>query len=324
MQSRRNLLKATALLATAAMVPARGRGSTTGVFPFRLAVISDEISQDFERACEVAAIEFGLRWIELRSLWQQNVTSLPPRRIAEARRILKKYQLRVTDIASPLFKCDWPDGPRPVRPIENDATSSRFGIDDQHRLLERCIELARTFGTNRIRCFDFLRLEDPSRYRAAIDATLRAAARHCAVSNMTLLLENEPSCNTGTAAEAVAVLTAVPERNFMLNWDPGNEAAAGGSPFPQGYDLLPKQRIGHCHCKDVVRKENGQFAWAPVGDGFVDWVGQLQAFQRDGFRSALSLETHWRGAKTEEASTRISMAGLKHTLQRAGIPYTSA
>lgn len=53
--------------------------------------------------------------------------------------------------------------------------------------------------------------------------------------------------------------------------------------------------------------------------GIVDWVGQLQALQRDGFRYGLSLETHWRGAGTPEASTRIGMEGLKKTLTKAGI-----
>jgi hypothetical protein len=52
----------------------------------------------------------------------------------------------------------------------------------------------------------------------------------------------------------------------------------------------------------------------------VDWTGQLQAFERDGFRYGLSLETHWRGAGTPEASTRASMDGLKKTLAKAGIP----
>jgi hypothetical protein len=45
----------------------------------------------------------------------------------------------------------------------------------------------------------------------------------------------------------------------------------------------------------------------------------LQALQRDGYHFALSLETHWRGAGTPEASTRVSMDGLKKTLAKAGI-----
>jgi L-ribulose-5-phosphate 3-epimerase len=127
------------------------------------------------------------------------------------------------------------------------------------------------------------------------------------------------SCNTATGEESAALLKAIPNKNFMLNWDPGNAAAIGSTPYPDGYNLLPKHRIGHCHCKDVVRKADHKYDWAPVGGGIVDWVGQLRALQQDGFRYGLSLETHWRGGGSPEASTRISMAGLKKTLTKAGI-----
>jgi len=36
--------------------------------PFRLAVINDEITQDFEKACQIVSGEFGLGWIELRAM----------------------------------------------------------------------------------------------------------------------------------------------------------------------------------------------------------------------------------------------------------------
>ena len=145
------------------------------------------------------------------------------------------------------------------------------------------------------------------------------AARRCAKDDLILLLENEMSCNTATGAEAAATLKAVPEPNFMLNWDPGNAATfPDNKPFPDGYNLLPKHRIGHCHAKNVVRKPDGKWEWAPVGTGIVDWAAQLRALQRDGFRFAVSLETHWRGAGTPEASSRISMQGLKEALAKAG------
>jgi len=105
----------------------------------------------------------------------------------------------------------------------------------------------------------------------------------------------------------------------MLNWDPGNAAALGSTPYPDGYKMLPKDRIGHCHCKDVVRKPDRKYDWAPVGAGIIDWAGQFQVLQSDGFHYAVSLETHWRGAGSPEASTRISMDGLKKTLAKAGI-----
>lgn len=287
--------------------------------PFRLSVINDEISQDFDHACSVAANDFGLHWIELRSMWNKNVTDLNTGEIAESQRILKKYNLQVTDIASPLYKVDWPGAPRKGSQ-ERDQFHASNDFSQQDALLQHSIDLARTFGTDRVRCFDFWRLDNQTPYRAAINEKLAQAAEACAKSNVILLLENEMSCNTATGKEAAALLAAIPNRNFMLNWDPGNAGTfADDTPFPDGYHLLPKDRIGHCHAKNVTRQAGGKFEWEPVGTGVVDWVGQLRALQRDGYRYAVSLETHWRGAGTPEASTRISMADLKKALTQAGI-----
>src|SRR5215475_14842020 len=287
--------------------------------PFRLAVINDEITQDFEKACQIAANEFKLGWIELRSMWDKNVTELTPKQIDEAGKILDEHKLRVTDIASPLFKTDWPGAPRSPKSETRDQFHANFDANAQDKLLEHCISLAKTFRTDRIRCFDYWRLDDPKPYRAAINAKLQQAAERCAEENLILVLENEMSCNSATGAESAALLQAVPNKNFMLNWDPGNAAALDGTSYSAGYSLLPKDRIGHCHCKDVVRKPDHGHDWAPVGAGIVDWTGQLQALKRDGFHYGLSLETHWRGAGSLEASTRASMDGLKKALSAAGL-----
>jgi sugar phosphate isomerase/epimerase len=284
-----------------------------------VAVINDEISQDFDHACQVAAHDFGLQWIELRGMWNKNISELDADEIARAKAILEKYKLRVTDIASPLFKSDWPGAPISKQSERRDQFHADFDFKQQDALLEHCIELTQDFQTDRIRCFDFWRLDDVKPYREAINKKLRQAARRCAESNLILLLENEMSCNTATGEEAAETLRAVTEPNFMLNWDPGNAATfAGNIPFPDGYNLLPKQRIGHCHAKSLVRKADGKWDWAPVGEGAVDWPGQLRALKQDGYRYAVSLETHWRGAGTAEASTRISMKGLKDSLAKAG------
>jgi hypothetical protein len=37
-----------------------------------------------------------------------------------------------------------------------------------------------------------------------------------------------------------------------------------------------------------------------------------------GYRDAVSLETHWRGAETPEASARISWTGMKQALIKSG------
>lgn len=282
--------------------------------PFRVAVINDEISQDFGRACEVASKEFGMRWMELRGMWKKNIVNLDEKEVGEARRLLDKYQLKVTDIASPLFKVDWPGAPK-SKYSEDKNFNADFTMK-QDEVLERAISIAKAFGTDRVRCFDFWRLEDQAPYREAINDKLRDAAAKAEKQEIILVLENESACNTATAREAVNVLKAVPSKSFMLNWDPGNAAASGEIPYPDGYNLLPKERIGHCHCKDVVKK-GAKSDWAPMGGGIIDWAGQFKALRRDGYHFAVSLETHWSGGGTPEECSRKSWAGMKKLLQEA-------
>ena len=316
--SRREFLAG--LAGTGALAVASPVAQAAAGCPFRLAVINDEISDDFDHACSVAANDFGLSWIEIRSMWGKNVTALNADEIDRSRQILDKYKLRVTDIASPLFKVHWPGAPLSKEGPRRDQSQIDADFKRQDEVLERCIDLCKSFQTDRIRCFDFWRLDDSKPYREAINEKVRAAARTCAQHNLFLVLENEMDCNTGTGKEAVETLRAITEPNFMLNWDPGNSATvAGDTPYPEDYNLLPKKRIGHCHCKDTIRKPDDKFEWAPVGGGIIDWVGQFRAFVRDGYHYAVSLETHWRGAGTPEASTRASMKGLKDALAKAGI-----
>jgi len=283
--------------------------------PFRVAVINDEISQDFGHACEVASHEFGMRWIELRGMWKKNIVNLDEKEVGEARRILEKHQLKVTDIASPLFKVDFPGAPKSKFSAEG-GFGADFTYDQQNEVLDRAIAMAKAFGTDRVRCFDFWRLEDQTPYRTAINERLRQAAEKCGENGITLVLENEPSCNTATGAEAAKVLDAIQTPHLMLNWDPGNAATLGETPYPDGYNLLPKSRIGHCHCKDAVKTAKG-YEWAPMGGGIIDWAGQFKALKRDGYHWAVSLETHWRGGGSPEESSRESWAGMRKLLQEA-------
>jgi L-ribulose-5-phosphate 3-epimerase len=307
----------TALAAARLQSPSRSEAARLARSPFKIAVINDEISQDFGRACEVAAQQFGMSWMELRGMWNKNVINLDAHEILEAQRILKKNSLQVTDIASPLFKVDWPGAPKSKFSPAHDQFNANFTYAQQGEVLDRAVELARKFSTDRIRCFDFWRLEDQAPYRKAINDQLQQTAEKLRKIGLILILENEAACNTATGAEAAKVLGAVPSSSFMLNWDPGNAAMLGETPYPDGYDLLPKDRIGHCHCKDITKTPNG-YEWAAVGKGIIDWLGQFKALKRDGYHHVVSLETHWRGAGTPEASTIESWAGMRDALEKAG------
>jgi sugar phosphate isomerase/epimerase len=297
------------------------RVSAKAVKPvFHVAVITDEISPDFDHACHVASQEFGMRWVELRSMWGKSVISLKDDQLADVERVLAKYNLQVTDIASPLFKTDLPGAPRSSYGSKGDmhgAAETTFKMQDE--ILEKSIALAKRFKTNKVRCFDFWRLDDVKPYREAIDAKLREAAEKAGKESAMLVLENEFECNTATGRESARTLGAVKTMSLALNWDPGNAVMRGEmDAYPTAWEMLPKNRIHHCHVKNAEKNAAGQVVWAPVGRGVIDWTGQFRALKDAGFHEAVSLETHWHGAATPEESTRESWAGMKKALMDAG------
>ena len=146
---------------------------------------------------------------------------------------------------------------------------------------------------------------------------IRAAAVKAGTRGLTLVLENEYACNTATGAEAARLLAAIPDRALQLTWDPGNAQFRDEVPYPGGYARLPKDRIGHVHCKDAARRADGKgWEWQAIGRGSIDWGGQFAALQRDGYSHACTLETHWRGAGSPEASSRESFAGMKRLIEK--------
>ena len=287
--------------------------------PFKIAVINDEISQDFDHACYVAARDFGMSWIELRGMWGKNIMDLDAAQINESRTILSKYSLKVTHIASPLFKTDWPGAPRSPYGSKGDLHGApEVTFKQQDEILERSISLAKQFDTGKVRCFDFWRLDDVAPHRQAIDEKLRAAAETCGKQGILLVLENEFACNTATGREAARTMNAVKTPHLALNWDPGNAVMRNElDAFPVAWELIPKDRIHHCHCKNAIKAAGDKIEWAPVDKGYIDWTAQFRALKQMGYRDTVSLETHWHGGGTPEQSTRISWAGMKSALESA-------
>jgi sugar phosphate isomerase/epimerase len=315
--SRRHFTFGLGAVATSLSLPLRAFGA--GASSFKVGVISDEVSQDFDHACYVIAKEFGMRWIELREVWGKNLQVISDAQIAEAQKIIAKYNLQVTDISSPLFKVNWLGAPVSKYGSTGDLHgANEVSFKQQDEVLERSLSLAKQFKTDKVRCFDFWRLDDVKPFRAAINAKLQQAAETAAKQNIMLVLENEFACNTATGREAAATLAGVPSSNLALNWDPGNAVMRGElDAFPNGWQALPKNRIHHCHVKNAIKDETGKIIWSPVDKGYIDWAAQFRALQKIGYSDAVNLETHWRGAGTPEASTRISWDGMKKDLKQA-------
>jgi L-ribulose-5-phosphate 3-epimerase len=284
---------------------------------FKLGVITDEITQDFEQAL-LWLKGFGLEWVELRFVWDKYVTQFSNADAQRAKDLLAKHSMKVSVVDSPYFKSLLP------------GTQSRFGegkgnpmqsdFAEQEALLERAIACARDFGTDKVRIFSFLRVAEPKtvfdRVAKELDKTAALAKRE----GIRLVLENEFSCNVATGLESGAMLNSVKSTALGLNWDPGNAYAAGETkPYPDGYAALDKSRLWHMHLKDAGPSPPGEdAAWLPIGSGKIDYLGQFRALLKDGYQGTMSLETHYlNAAKNKEASSRESMNGLLALLQKA-------
>jgi len=270
---------------------------------FRTAAITDEFSPDLESAA-LSMAESGLTGAELRMVFGKNIIDLTGAELDQACEIVTRHGLEVISIASPLLKCVLPDAPDVDSRFQQDVFASAHTYADQPRLAERAFEIAGRTGARIIRVFSYWRTVNPE---TCFDRTARALenlAAQAALAGCTIGLENEHACNIATGRETARMLEAVPLPNLKSVWDPANAYVSGETPYPDGYRRLPAERIAHVHAKDC-QMEGRRPVWCALGEGAVDWKGQIQALAQDGYQGWISLETHWEGPRGDknEAST---------------------
>ncbi|HEX7003604.1 MAG TPA: sugar phosphate isomerase/epimerase family protein [Trueperaceae bacterium] len=272
---------------------------------FEIGVITDEVAGDFERACELAAA-WGLRHVELRTMWGENVLQLSESQLERAERILERLGLTVTAIASPVFKSPLDGKPRAM--AADFALGGSESFEEQLELLDRAASLCRRFGTRFVRVFSFWREPWSDEVAADLIGKLGDAARFAREHDVVLAVENEPVCIVGTGEELGRLWRGLEARlaadllsHLTVLWDPGNAQAAGEDAFPRGYRSLPGGSVGHVHLKDVVRGADGAASFVPVGRGEVGFEQQLRALRHDGYGGQLVLEPHYDPAGVAQA-----------------------
>ncbi len=258
-----------------------------------LAAITDEFSQDLDVALDAMA-SLGFTGVELRTIGGQNIADIDDAGIETIVDNVTRRGMTILSIASPLLKCVLPDAPDLDMRFQQDAFASRHTFADQPRLAERVFEIAERTGAPIVRVFSYWRTVDPARCFDRVVEALTMLADQAAARGCRIGLENEHACNVATAAESVPVLEAIDHRAFGLIWDPANALVAGEEPFPSGYRALPVTRIIHVHAKDCT-VDGHTPTWGPIGQMGIDWAGQVQALEHDGYRGWISLETHWTG-----------------------------
>src|SRR5947208_9549310 len=129
MISRRTVLTG---LAAAAMT--RGMRLRAASSALRLSVLTDEISQDFGHACEIASREFGMGLVDLREAGGKNLMNWDAAQIADVQAVLDRFKLRVACLATPIFKVDWPEAPKSSFSPKRDEFGASFTFKQQDEL----------------------------------------------------------------------------------------------------------------------------------------------------------------------------------------------
>lgn len=240
-----------------------------------LGFVSDEISPDFREAVRHGT-EWGISIFEIRVLKTGRIPAVDQSELREVQQLVKENGLKITALSPGIFKLplSQPSG------LEEELTNT----------LPRTLALAGEFGASLVIVFGFQREanESSGTFRRAVDMMARAAEK-ARSEGIQLAIENEPGFWCDSGANTAKLIDTVNSPYLRANWDPCNGYGTAERPFPEGYEAIRKF-VANVHVKDT--KEGALIRCVPVGEGTVNWKGQLEALVRDGTVNHVTIETH--------------------------------
>ena len=173
---------------------------------FRRAVITDEISQDFERAV-ILAKRYGLDGVELRSAWDRNPHELDDDQLDRIASILAAQGMLMPCVAAPVFKCE----------LHSESEfQAHLGI------LRRSAEIARKLGAGLLRGFTFWAHGQFDTDLPLIVERLRKAEPILSKAGVVLVIEYDPATSASTTQKLERVLSRLSSEHIRALFDPGN------------------------------------------------------------------------------------------------------
>jgi sugar phosphate isomerase/epimerase len=284
---------------------------------WKLAIITDEVSHDFAQALD-AIKDWGLRYVELRTVDRTNLADLDDAGVGRVKRLLEERGLSVVAFASPFLKCYLRE---PKAGPAGDAFFSKANTYEEHlQILRRMGELRRVFGVRMTRCFSFWREPDPAAVFAEVVDRLQHSVRLAQEYGLVLAMENETACNGGTPQEVRCLVEAVNSPTLGIMWDAGNAQWAGVEAYPDGYNEV-RGKVYHVHVKDIAFTD-GKPHGVVFGTGLVNFRELFRALKADGYEGALSLEPHFKpGEPGPMERVKACVDNLRRLLEELKIEF---
>ena len=241
---------------------------------FKLGVITDEVTQDIFEAAEFCH-KHGLKCMEVRSINGRSPFDYTDEDVEQIIAAAKKYDLEISAISSPVFKCEY-----------NDEEAIKANVSG----FEKCAIMANKMGAKYIRGFDFWNKEVSVDVRATMYGEIIAL---CEKYDVYCALESDPAIHSNTPHKLAELVLAINNPRIKALFDPGNEIWVTGKTSEDAYDKLSPCGIVNMHVKDGINTD-GRTEAVKVGTGSADFVMIFKKLIADGYDGAVMLETHYR------------------------------
>lgn len=261
----------------------------------KLGVICDGISRDLRRAVDVMD-EFGLEYAELQFVGDAEVGDHGADEIREIDALLRDRGKPVACLSRHVFA---------------GLTAANVPGDEAHRghmdALKRVIDMAHVVGSPLVRIMTSKKeqilwgsngAERWNVAHGAWDRTLPLIAPACDVAReagMTLVVETGNGTMVNSNCTARKLIDDLDARDVLkVLWDPANNCWCHERAWPDGYDEVKGDYLGHVHIKDVrVDTPRATLEVRRLGEGqLADQFRPIaDALRGDGYDGVISLES---------------------------------
>jgi len=268
---------------------------------------ADEIGPDLNLQMDTCQAH-GVRCIDVRAIDGVNVSKMTAAQARQYRQRLGDRGFTVPCIGSPIGK---------IRMDED--------FPAHLELLKHCCDVAKAFGTERIRVFSFY----PSRganiadERPAVMDRMAAMVKVAEAAAITLFHENEKAIYGAKPAGVKDLFATIRSDRLKGIFDPANFVEEGVAPYDEGWRKGLDRLTHFFHIKD---KRPGDRACVPAGRGAGQFDKLLADLKARNWSGYMTLEPHLSAAGQFDGFTgpqlfAEAVQGLRAVCDQAGLKY---
>lgn len=282
----------------------------------KLGVIADGISREFEHALSVMN-EFGLEYAELQFVWDKEVGDHSDAQVAKIQALIKGHGVQVPCISRHVF------GGISV----NEMTLEHPTYLEQLDGLRRCIAMAKAVGSPLVRTMAFKKemilfgrngADQWNEATGAWDNLVKLMAPAVQIAedeNMTLVVETGNNSMITSAWLGRKLIDTLGSKRLKLMWDPCNSLYCNERAYPDGYNAIKGETLGHIHMKDsMINIPHATLTCTQLNQGdMARYMPDIaSSLKRDGYDGVISLESVYRpDGGTFEDGFRASIGAFK-------------